>query len=238
MPVFNEAKTLPEVVRRVLEQPLVAELIAVDDGSSDGSWPLLQELSAREPRLRIFRHDANRGKGAALRTGFGQAAAAFVIIQDADLEYDPAEYARMLEPILEGRADVVFGSRFLGGGAHRLLNFWHHMGNCALTMLSNVFTHLNLTDIETCYKAFRREVIQAIRIEEDRFGIEPEITAKLARMNVRIFEVPISYHGRTYAEGKKIGWWDGLVAIRCIFVYWFKADRSALREGNPAHRWK
>ena len=219
MPVYNEAQTVAEVIRTVLAQPLVAELICVDDCSSDGSLAVLQKLAATEPRMRVASHDVNQGKGAALRTGIALATAPLVIIQDADLEYDPREYPRMLEPILENRADVVFGSRFTGSEAHRVLYFWHSVGNNFLTLLSNMFTNLNLTDMETCYKAFRREIIQKITIEENRFGFEPEITAKVARTGVRIYEVSVSYHGRTYAEGKKIGWRDGFSAIRCIVRY-------------------
>jgi len=219
MPVYNEAQTVAEVIRTVLAQPLVAELICVDDCSRDGSLDVLQKLAATEPRMRVASHDVNQGKGAALRTGIALATAPLVIIQDADLEYDPREYPRMLEPILENRADVVFGSRFTGSEAHRVLYFWHSVGNNFLTLLSNMFTNLNLTDMETCYKAFRREIIQKITIEENRFGFEPEITAKVARTGVRIYEVSVSYHGRTYAEGKKIGWRDGFSAIRCIVRY-------------------
>ena len=219
MPVYNEAQTVAEVIRTVLAQPLVAELICVDDCSRDGSLGVLQKLAATEPRMRVASHDVNQGKGAALRTGIALATAPLVIIQDADLEYDPREYPRMLEPILENRADVVFGSRFTGSEAHRVLYFWHSVGNNFLTLLSNMFTNLNLTDMETCYKAFRREIIQKITIEENRFGFEPEITAKVARTGVRIYEVSVSYHGRTYAEGKKIGWRDGFSAIRCIVRY-------------------
>jgi len=219
MPVYNEAQTVAEIVRAVLAQPIVAELICVDDGSRDGSLAVLQKLAATEPRMRVASHDTNQGKGAALRTGIARATAPIVIIQDADLEYDPREYPRILGPILENRADVVFGSRFTGSEAHRVLYFWHSVGNHFLTLLSNVFTNLNLNDMESCYKAFRREIIQGISIEENRFGFEPEITAKVARTGVRIYQVSVSYYGRTYAEGKKIGWRDGFSAMRCILKY-------------------
>ena len=220
MPVYNEAKTLEEVIRKVLEQPEVAELITVNDASQDGTGEVLRELAKSLPKMRVFEHSVNQGKGAALRTGISHATAPLVIIQDADLEYNPEEYPVLLKPILSGKADVVFGSRFIGGEAHRVLYFWHSVGNNFLTLLSNMFTNLNLTDMETCYKVFRREIIQSIRIEENRFGFEPEITAKVARKGVRIYEVAISYSGRTYAEGKKIGWRDGISAIRCILKYW------------------
>jgi len=197
-------------------------LIIVDDCSRDGSWEVLQKIALTEPRVKIFRHDMNRGKGAALRTGISHASAALVLIQDADLEYDPGEYELLIAPILSNKADVVFGSRFAGGRAHRVLYYWHSVGNKFLTMLSNMATNLNLTDMETCYKVFRREIIQKITIEENRFGFEPEITAKVAAMDVRIYEAPISYYGRTYAEGKKINWRDGFSAIRCIFRYSFR----------------
>jgi len=219
MPVYNEAKTVEEVIRKVLEQAEVAELITVNDASTDGTGDVLRELAKSFPKMKVFEHAVNQGKGAALRTGISHATAPYVIIQDADLEYEPEEYPVLLKPILSGKADVVFGSRFIGGEAHRVLYFWHSVGNNFLTLLSNMFTNLNLTDMETCYKVFRREIIQSITIEENRFGFEPEITAKVARKNVRIFEVAISYSGRTYAEGKKIGWKDGLSAVRCILKY-------------------
>ncbi len=219
IPVFNEAATVAGVIAVVLKQVCVQEVIVVDDGSSDGSWEELQKLPALDPRIIAVRHAENQGKGAALRTGIGQATSSLVLIQDADLEYDPNEYETLIAPILSGRADVVFGSRFAGAGAHRVLYFWHSVGNRALTTFSNMATNLNLSDMETCYKVFRREVLQQITIEESRFGFEPEITAKMARLGVRIYEVPISYYGRTYADGKKIGWRDGLSAIRCILKY-------------------
>ena len=223
MPVYNEANTVHEIIGRVLQQPTVRELIIVNDCSSDRTWEVLQALAVNEPRIRLFTHTVNQGKGAALRTGFKQAVAEVVLVQDADLEYDPSEYHRLLAPILNGRADVVYGSRFIGSDAHRVLYFWHSVGNYVLTLLSNMATNLNLTDMETCFKAFRREVIQSITIEENRFGFEPEITAKVARFEprLRIYEVAISYYGRTYEEGKKIGWKDGVRALMAIFRYNF-----------------
>ena len=222
MPVYNEAPTVAEIVQLVLAQRPVLQLVIVDDCSADGTWDKLLELAQTDPRITIFHHEVNQGKGAALRTGIEHATADIVVIQDADLEYDPAEYHKLLMPILAGKADVVFGSRFLGGsGAHRVLYYWHSVGNRFLTMCSNMATDLNLTDMETCYKAFRREVIQRIRIRENRFGFEPEITAKVARAGVRIYEVGISYFGRTYSEGKKIGWRDGVRAFVCICKYNF-----------------
>lgn len=224
VPCYNEEATIASLVDQVLKSPWVAEVVVVDDGSEDRSREILAALT--DPRLSVVLHDVNRGKGAALRTGFAHASAPFVVVQDADLEYDPNEYGLLLEPLLDDRADVVFGSRFLSGRPHRVLYFWHSMGNRFLTLLSNMFTDLNLTDMETCYKCFRREVIQSIRIEEDRFGFEPEITAKLARGRYRIFEVGISYSGRTYAEGKKIGWRDGVRAIYCIVRYSAIGERA------------
>ena len=222
MPVYNEAGTVAEIVSTVLSQRPVEQLIIVDDCSTDGTWQHLEGLAHKDSRIQLARHEKNQGKGAALRSGIAMAISQIVIIQDADLEYDPAEYFMLLEPILSGKADAVYGSRFRGGsGPHRVLYFWHSVGNVLLTTVSNMATDLNLTDMETCYKAFRREVIQSIQIKEDRFGVEPEITAKLAKLNLRIYEVGISYSGRTYAEGKKIGWRDGLRALWCILKYNF-----------------
>jgi glycosyltransferase involved in cell wall biosynthesis len=222
MPVFNEAATVGEVIKTVLAQRPVRQLVIVDDCSTDGTWEKLQPLAQNESRIKLVRHEINQGKGAALRTGFVHATSPVVIIQDADLEYDPAEYHRLLAPIILGKADVVFGSRFLGSpGGHRVLYYWHSVGNKMLTTFSNMATGLNLTDMETCYKVFRREVIQKIFIAENRFGFEPEITAKVARLKVRVYEVGISYYGRTYVEGKKIGWRDGVRALWCILKYNF-----------------
>jgi glycosyltransferase involved in cell wall biosynthesis len=217
VPCYNEHATIVPLIKRVLESPWVAEVLVVDDGSTDGTRDLL--VGVTDERVRVVLHDRNQGKGAALRTGFALATADFVLVQDADLEYDPSEYDHLVEPLVTDIADVVYGSRFMSGRPHRVLYFWHSVGNRYLTLLSNMFTDLNLTDMETCYKAFRRDVIQAIEIEEDRFGFEPEITAKLARANLRIYEVGISYAGRTYAEGKKIGWRDGVRALVCIVKY-------------------
>jgi glycosyltransferase involved in cell wall biosynthesis len=218
IPVYNEVHTLLHLIDRVQEVAVEKDLILVDDCSTDGTRELLQQ-TAFPANVRVLYHERNQGKGAALRTGFGAATGDVVLIQDADLEYDPQEYPKLLKPILEGRADVVFGSRFAGGETHRVLYFWHFMGNKFLTLCSNAFTNLNLTDMETCYKVFRREVLQRITVEEQRFGFEPEITAKIAKLNVRIYEVGISYDGRTYEEGKKIGWKDGVRALWCIVKY-------------------
>jgi glycosyltransferase involved in cell wall biosynthesis len=218
IPAFNEQATLEELVKRVERVPVDKEIIVVDDCSTDGTSAIAQRL-ADAGRIRYFRHDKNQGKGAALRTGFAQALGDMVIVQDADLEYDPAEIPRMMQPVLADKADVVFGSRFVGGESHRVLYFWHSIGNRGLTLLSNMMTDLNLTDMETCYKLFRREVLQKITIEEDRYGFEPEITAKVAKAGCRIYEIGISYSGRTYAEGKKIGMKDAVRALWCIAKY-------------------
>jgi glycosyltransferase involved in cell wall biosynthesis len=224
IPAYNERATAEELLRRVARAPLPAgvdlEMIVVDDGSRDGTRELLADLERRaDPPFRLILHEVNRGKGAAIRTGFAAATGDVVLVQDADLEYDPRDYPKLLQPILDGEADVVYGSRFLGG-PHRVLFFWHSVGNLFLTTLSNMLTDMNLSDMETCYKVFRREVLQSIKLESDRFGIEPELTAKVAKFKgARIWEVPITYRGRTYAEGKKIGWKDGFSAIWAILKY-------------------
>ena len=236
MPVYNERATLRTVVERVLAVPLEIELLCVDDGSKDGSREILADLQSRYPQLRVFLQPQNMGKGAALRRGIQEATGNYVVIQDADLEYDPGEYPKLLQPLLEGKADVVYGSRFLGGGPHRVLYFWHSVGNAFLTLLSNCVTNINLTDMETCYKVFRREVIQSIPIEENRFGFEPEITVRVAKRRLRIYEVGISYWGRTYEEGKKIGWKDGFRALWCLLKYSIKESVApmSVRESRSA----
>ena len=216
MPIYNERATLRAAIERVLAMPIEIELLCVDDGSSDGSREILSAIAKEHVQLRVFSQPRNMGKGAALRRGISEASGDFVLIQDADLEYDPADYRQLLEPLLADKADVVYGSRFLGGGPHRVLYFWHSVGNWLLTVFSNCVTNINLTDMESCYKAFRREIIQSIPLLEDRFGFEPEITVKVARRGLRIYEVGVSYSGRTYEEGKKIGWKDGLRALYCL----------------------
>lgn len=222
MPVFNEEQTIDEAIQAVLAAPLPdrveRELIVVDDASTDGTRDRLANHTG-DARVRVFRMERNRGKGAALRRGFDAARGDIVLVQDADLEYDPNEYPRLLRPILDGKADVVYGSRFTGGESHRVLFFWHSVGNRLLTLLSNAVTDLNLTDMETCFKVFRADVLRRIRLNEDRFGFEPEVTCKIARLRVRVYEVGIPYFGRTYDEGKKVGWRDGVSAFRCIVKY-------------------
>lgn len=217
MPCYNEQKTIKHCLESVLASRWVTEVVVVDDCSSDGTRDILAMID--DPRVSVILQKENGGKGSALRTGFAAATAPYVIVQDADLEYDPADYEQIMQPLVSGKADVVFGSRFAGGQAHRVLYFWHYLGNKFLTLVSNAFTNLNLTDMETCYKCFRREVIQSIDLKENRFGIEPELTGKVAAGGWRVFEVGISYDGRTYAEGKKIGWRDGLRAVYCIVKY-------------------
>jgi glycosyltransferase involved in cell wall biosynthesis len=234
VPCFNEQDTIGEVVDAVLAADVVGEVIVVDDGSTDGSAKILAELAVDNSRVRVLANEVNRGKGAAVRRGFAEARLPYVVVQDADLEYDPADYPRLIGPLVAGKADVVFGSRFQGSAEHRVLFFWHSLGNRFLTLLSNACSNLNLTDMETGYKAFRRDVLQRIELEEPRFGFEPEVTAKVARLHCRVYEVGISYHGRTYAEGKKIGWRDGLHAVFCILAYSAAGERLGLRRLRPA----
>ncbi len=223
IPVYNEARTIRDLVNHVeaVDMGIPKEMVLVDDCSSDGSRDVLKALQAEHPDWKISFHEVNRGKGAALRTGFATATGELVVIQDADMEYDPKDIRLLLGPVLDGHADVVFGSRFLGGGPHRVVYYWHYIGNRFLTTLSNMMTGINLTDMEVCYKMFRREVLQSIVLCEDRFGFEVEITAKVAKGNWRVYEVPISYYGRSYAEGKKITWKDGVRALWCILKYRF-----------------
>ncbi|MDR0993426.1 MAG: glycosyltransferase family 2 protein [Verrucomicrobiota bacterium] len=223
IPVYNEVATIRSIIDlvRSVDVGMEKEIVLVDDCSTDGTRDVLKQLAEERPDLKVLFHEANQGKGAALRTGFVAVSGDLVIIQDADLEYDPHEYPRLLQPILDGHADVVFGSRFLGGGAHRVVYYWHYLGNKLLTMLSNMTTNLNLTDMEVCYKVFKRDVIQGIPLKENRFGFEVEVTAKVARRRLKIYEVPISYYGRDYSDGKKIGWKDGFSALRCIIKYMF-----------------
>jgi glycosyltransferase involved in cell wall biosynthesis len=225
MPVYNERATLRQVIQRVSQAPFQIELVCVDDGSTDGSREILAELQPQYPQLHVLLQSVNQGKGAALRRGIQEASGDYVLIQDADLEYDPADYSRLLEPLIQGKADVVYGSRFLGCGPHRVLYFWHSVANGFLTFISNCLTNINLTDMETCYKVFRREIIQSIPLEENRFGFEPEVTVKIAKRRLRIYEVGISYAGRTYEEGKKIGWKDGLRALWCLLKFSIKEPK-------------
>ena len=234
MPVYNERATLREVIARVLAVPLDIELICVDDGSRDGSREILAELGQLYPQIRVLLQPKNMGKGAALRRGIQESTGDFVIIQDADLEYDPTEYPLLLGPLIQGKADVVYGSRFMGAAPHRVLYFWHSVGNKILTLLSNALSNMNMSDMETCYKVFRREILQAIPIEEDRFGFEPEITVKIAKRRLRVYEVGISYWGRTYEEGKKIGWRDGFRALWCLLKYSVKEPVVPLAAPNTA----
>jgi glycosyltransferase involved in cell wall biosynthesis len=229
IPVYNEAATIAELISRVQAVDVPKEVIVVDDGSNDGTRQALKQLEARYDNLRVILQLKNQGKGAALRVGFKQATGDFVLVQDADLEYDPTDYPVLLKPLIEGKADVVYGSRFLTTKEHRVLFFWHSVGNQLLTLTSNMFTNLNLTDMETGFKVFKRDVIQSIKLEQNRFGFEPEITVKIARMKLRIYEVGISYSGRTYEEGKKIGWKDGVKALWCILKYSIKTPRSQYR---------
>ena len=235
MPAYNEEASIAEIVKLVLDSPFTAELLIIDDCSSDRTVDVVESIG--DSRVRLLRQPVNQGKGAAIRRGFGEATQPYVIVQDADLEYDPADYRQMLAPLLLGRADVVYGSRFLSDHGRRVLYYWHSVGNRFLTTVSNMFTNLNLSDMETCYKAFRREVLDSFTLEENRFGIEPEITAKIAQGKWRVYEVGISYSGRTYAEGKKIGWRDGIRALFCIVLYSAVGPRLHVRKLEPAVRW-
>jgi glycosyltransferase involved in cell wall biosynthesis len=226
MPVYNEEKTLVQIIRQILGADVSGvslELVAIDDGSTDQSPAILKQEAAKDSRVSLILSDKNQGKGASIAKGIAKATGDIILIQDADLEYDPSEYPRLLEPILSGKADVVYGSRFISGGSRRVLYFWHFVGNTLLTTLSNMMTNVNISDMETCYKVFRREILQQIRLKEKRFGFEPEITAKISRLKPfpAIYEIGISYHGRTYEQGKKIGWKDGVRALWCIFKYRF-----------------
>jgi glycosyltransferase involved in cell wall biosynthesis len=235
MPAYNEEATIRLILERVLDSPYTSEVLVIDDASSDRTAEIVKSYG--DDRVRLLLQSFNQGKGAAIRRGFAEARQPYVIVQDADLEYDPADYAQMLSPLISGQADVVFGSRFLGGQSHRVLYYWHSVGNRFLTTLSNMFTNINLSDMETCYKAFRLEVLQSFSLEESRFGIEPELTAKVARGEWRIYEVGISYAGRTYDEGKKIGWRDGVRAIYCILLYSAWGPRLRVRRLNPLVAW-
>jgi glycosyltransferase involved in cell wall biosynthesis len=237
MPVYNERDTIDLMVDQVRATPFLKEIICVDDCSTDGTQQILETLLARRQIDQLFRHPENRGKGAAIRQALSMSTGDIVIVQDADLEYDPREYPKLVQPILDGKADVVYGSRFTGDQPHRVLYFWHRVGNGALTLLSNMLTNLNLTDMETCYKVFRRSVVQRLDIEESRFGFEPEITAKIAKMGCAIYEVGIAYYGRTYEQGKKAGWKDGLRAIYCIVKYNLREwRRRAPARASPTPR--
>jgi SAM-dependent methyltransferase len=234
MPVYNEERTLRQIVSKVLSSPvgLDIELICVDDSSQDNSWAILQDLAGSDPRIKVYRHGVNRGKGAAVRTAIAKMTGQVAVVQDSDLEYDPGEFPRLLKPILDGRADAVFGSRFAASPERRVLLYWHSLGNKALSWLTNVLNDLNLTDMETCYKAVRADVLRNLRLQSERFGIEPEVTTRLAQWGARIYEVPISYHGRGYAEGKNIGWRDGVQAILLLLKYRFFDTRFSIRSGH------